>query len=92
MALETIIEYTDRNKMSVYTNEKKIINRIMKFKEENPDEITIYVKPEDNEGFIIAYMPASYLSLRPKRKVEMSEEEKDKLRERFEKVRNKHQT
>lgn len=85
--METCFNYCDRDKGFFSSDERKWISRIRKLKEQYPDEIRIIAEPETNDGCIYCQLPTSWLKIQPKRKVEMTEEEKDALRERFARAR-----
>lgn len=85
--METCFNYCDINKGFFSSDEKRWINKIRKLKEEYPDEIRIIAEPETNDGCIYCQLPTSWLKIQPKRKVELSEEEKDVLRERLARMR-----
>ena len=83
--METCFNYTEE-KAFFSSDERKWIFRIKKLAEEHP-EIRIIKYPEQNDGCIYAEIPASWLKIQPKRKMELSEEEKNVLRERLARVR-----
>jgi len=86
--IDTYAGYTSKDEMFFSSTEKMWHNRILKLAKANPDEVHIIKRPEENDGVIYAKMPVSYLKIQPKRKVEMTEEEKAALRERFARGRN----
>ena len=63
--------------------------RILKLAEEHPDEVTIIKRPEENDGCIYAKMPVSYLKLQPKRKIEMTDEEREVMMQRMRQMTEK---
>ena len=85
--METCFNYCEPHKGFFSSDERKWIARIEKLIEEYPDEIRVIAKPETNDGCIYVQLPAEWLKIQPKRKVEMSEEQKDVLRERLAKLR-----
>ncbi len=64
------------------TDERKWINKIRKFAEDNPDAVKIVSEPEDNDGCLYVKIPASWFNLSPKRKRRMTEEQREAARER----------
>lgn len=66
--------------------QKRYVNRVKRLAEK--DEAVTY--EENPDGSIVAHFPVAYVTIQPKRKVEMSEEKKNELRERFAKVRAPH--
>jgi len=85
--METCFNYCDVNKGFFSSDEKRWINKIRKLKEQYPDQIRIIAEPETNDGCIYCQLPTSWLKIQPKRKIEMSEEQKNALRERLARVR-----
>lgn len=73
--------------MWVSSDQQKIINRVRKLAAEHPDEVTVKAQPEQNDGCIYATMPAEWLKLSPPRAVNMTDEQKAELAERFRKAR-----
>lgn len=58
------------------SDERKWITRIRKLAEEHADEVTILNQPETNDGCIYARLPVEYLKIAPKRRVDMSDEQR----------------
>ena len=58
------------------SDERKWITRIRKLAEEHADEVTILNQPETNDGCIYARLPVEYLKITPKRRVDMSDEQR----------------
>ena len=81
--METSFSYTTKDCAFVSSDERKWINRINSLKNQHPDQIEIIAAPEHNDGCIYAKIPVDWIRLAPKRKVELSEEEKDILRKRL---------
>lgn len=81
--METCFNYCDSKVAFISSDERKWISRIRKLAEEHPNEIAILRQPEANDGCIYASLPASWLKVQAKRKVELTEEEKAALRERL---------
>ena len=85
--MDTCFNYVDKDKGFFSSDEQKWINRIHKLKEQFPDDVHIIWEPYENDGCIYCQLPASWLKIQPKRKVELSEEKKDVLRERLARMR-----
>ena len=82
--IETSIGYCEDNGIAfVSSNEKRWISRIIKYKSQYPDEVTIMALPEDNGNFIYAKVPQKWLALRPPRKVNLTDEQRAIRREQF---------
>lgn len=83
---ETVYDHLrGEDRFYVTAGEQWSINMIRRLKEKYPDEVEIEV--ENQDGSLLASVPSSWMRIRPKRKIEMSEEKRAELRERFEKVR-----
>lgn len=85
--METCFNYCDPKVAFFSSDERKWITKIRKLAEQHPNEITILRQPETNDGCIYARLPASWLKVMPKVKREMSDEEKEILRERLARAR-----
>ena len=73
--METACNYTDKT-MYVSTDERWLINRLLKFKETHSDEMHIIKYPEDNDGCFYLSVPAKWLKITPSQKRELSEEQR----------------
>lgn len=81
---ETVFEYSgDFKHATITSNEQKWVNKIKKLKEQRPDEVEIICLPEDNEGYLLAHVPKTWMKLSPPRTVNYTEEQKEALRERM---------
>lgn len=74
--METVFEYCDRDNAYFSSDERKWITRIRKLAEQHPDEVTILNQPETNDGCIYARLPVEYLKISPKRRVDVSDEQR----------------
>lgn len=81
--METCCNYTDNKKMYVSTDERRLINRILRFAEQKPDDVTIIKRPEENDGCLYCVVPTSWLKITPPRKHEVTEEQKVAAAERM---------
>lgn len=84
--METCYEYTDDGKLWISTDEKKTINRVLKFKEQFPDDVTILQYPKDNDGCLYCWAVKKKFSLNLNRKAELSEEERARRSEKMKAV------
>lgn len=73
----------------ITTNEGVWIRKIIKLSEEYPDQVLITKRPEDNQSYLVAQVPKSWFVIRPPKKMNLSEEQKDALRDRMAKAREK---
>jgi hypothetical protein len=71
------------------SDEKKWRNKIERLAKEYPDEVQIIRHAEDNDGCVYAKIPASYMKIQPKKRCNMSDEERVALAERLRKSRQK---
>lgn len=80
--METCINYTDERAF-VSSDERKMINRVLKLKQQYPDEVIILQMPENNDGCIYAVVRAKWVRIQPPKKVALTDEDRRKLAERF---------
>lgn len=85
--MQTCFNYSEKDRAFFSSDEQRWINKIRKLLDEHPDEMRLLASPESNDGCIYVELPASWLKIIPKRKVELSEEEKAVLRERMLNIR-----
>lgn len=81
--METVFEYCDRDNAYFSSDERKWITRIRKLAEQHPSEVTILNQPETNDGCIYARLPVEYLKISPKRRVDLSDEQRLATAERL---------
>ena len=82
---ENNIEWiTGENTMSITLTSQRHINKIRKLAERKPDEVKITT---NKDGSIYATLPLSYLKFNPP--MNLTEEQKEKLRERVRVARKK---
>lgn len=87
--METCFNYCDPNKGFFSSDERRWINKIRKLKEQYPDDIRIIAEPETNDGCIYCQLPASWLKIQPKRKIDLTDEEREVMRERMKEIRSR---
>jgi hypothetical protein len=79
---ETVFEHLDGNKtFTVSTDERTWKNRLVKLAEQNPAEVECVAVNRD--GSVMYHVPASWVKIRPPRKVNMTDEQKVALSERL---------
>ena len=71
------------------SEEQKWINKILKLKEEYPDEVNIQVAPENNHGVLLADVPKSWIKVSPKRKRNYTDEQRAAAAARMKAVKEK---
>ena len=86
--METCANYTDRNDLFFSSDERRWITRIHKLAEAHPEEVKIIRQPENNDGCIYARMPNSYLHIQRKRKLELTEEQRELRRQQMAALQN----
>lgn len=80
--METCCNYTDKT-MFVSTDERWLINRIMKFRKEHPDEVDVIRPPEENDGCLYCKLPSNWLKITPPVKRELTDEQRAAAAERL---------
>ena len=76
----------DDDHISVYTSERKYINKIYKLKEQYPDEVVI--TNVNSDGSICVNLPYDWMPFpKPKAKRTLTEEQKQAASERMKKAR-----
>ena len=85
---ETAFDYVDVDVTATFcSSERRWINKMIKLSESFPDEVQIKYMPEDNDGVILVHLPKNWLKISPPKKVNLSEEEREKRAERFREIR-----
>ena len=87
--METCCEYTDKERMYLSTDERRLITRILRFQEKYPDDVTIIKRPEENDGCLYCIVPPSWLKITPPVKRELTEEQRRASSERMAYMREK---
>lgn len=83
---ENVIEFLRDEKQATTTfSQRRFIHEIKEYAKTYPDECKIMA--ENDDGSIVAHIPTNWIKIRPPRKVDMSEERRNELRERFNKIR-----
>lgn len=72
---------------TLFSAERKWINHILSLKEQYPDEVDIRFVNDD--GSLLVHIPASWVKIRPKKKVNMTAEQIAASKARLEKGRLK---
>lgn len=83
---ETVFEHLDGNKTwTVSTDERTWKNRLFKLAEQHPDEVECVAV--NRNGSVMFHIPASWVKVKPPRKVEMTEERRQELADRMRRMR-----
>ena len=81
---ENAIEWLDsRDKATVTLHGGRLKNRVLRLAEEYPEEVEIRREPDENGGFLVAKIPAKWVKITPPRRLELTDEQKEELRERL---------
>lgn len=79
---ETSCDHISGSKtVTVFTSERKWLNRLRKYQEQHPDMVKII--HENNDGSILAHVPDTWFQIRPPRKINLTDEQRNKLAERL---------
>ena len=84
--METVIEYTDKDKVWISTDEQSLKNSLLKIADTNSD-IKVLRYPQDNDGCLYATVPHSWIKVKPPKT--LSDESQKKLAEHIKKARDK---
>ncbi len=68
-----------------FTSERKWINYVYKLKESHPDEVDI--RHVNDDGSLIVHIPASWMKIKPKKKVVLTDEQIEASKARLERGR-----
>lgn len=87
---ETGFEYlVDNDYATVWSSERKWINKIIKLKESHPKDVEIKYLPENNDGTIYAHVSKKWLKISPPRQVNMTDEQRAAAAKRLKSARGK---
>lgn len=87
---ETAVGYLNVDSYATFSSsEQKWINKILKLREEYPNEVQIEYLPEDNQGMLLAQIPKSWLKIKAPSKRELTDEQRAILSERLVEARAK---
>lgn len=83
---ENAIEFLDGQKTAAVTlHDRRLRNRVLRLAEQHPDEVAVICRPEENNGFLFAHIPLKWLRIQPPK--QMSEEQREKAKERLARAR-----
>ena len=87
--METIVNFNDAEPVaSVYTLNKALQNRLAKLAAERPEECIADPDARLSDGMAVSYIvPKKWIKVSPPREVVLSEEQKQRYRERMKAVR-----
>ena len=77
---ECVIEWMKGDKVAAITmpSNTKLKNRLLKLKEQRPDEVDVMI---NKDGSVFGHVPVKWIKINPSKI--LSEEEKEKLRNKF---------
>lgn len=85
---ETAYDWTSRDDAAfLSSNDPKVINEIEEYASEYPDEVSIQQQPHNNGGYLMARIPKSWIRIKPPKKKNLTDEQREVLRKRLEKAR-----
>jgi len=85
---ENVIEWIrgDKEVTVTFANNTRYNNKVRKLAEEYPDDVKIVA--DNKDGSIVAHLPLTYIKVSHPRQVNYTEEQREKLRERFKSIRD----
>lgn len=84
---ETVYEHlAGSTTFTVTASERWSINMIRKLKDKRPDEVEIVA--ENPDGSIVAHVPVEWMKIRPKREVNLTDEQRKAMVERMKTLSN----
>ena len=86
--METSCTYTCET-MFLSTDERRLINRILRFRESRPNDVEIIKMPEENDGCLYCKLPAKWLKITPPSVRVLTDDQRAKSAERLKKAREK---
>ena len=89
--METSISYLGGEHAYFSSDERKWCFRIAKLAADHPDDVEIIRAPEQNDGCVYAKIPVNWFKIQPKKRREISDEERLILAERMRKLNSKRQ-
>ena len=90
-AMETSVSYLGGEHAYFSSDERRWCNRIARLAEDHTGEVTIIRTPDQNDGCIYAKIPVSWFRIQPKKRREISDEERLILSERMRKLNSERQ-
>lgn len=86
---DNAIEFIKGSKRATVTfSQGKYIRRILTLAKTHP-EVEIIEEPQTNGGYLYARVPVEWVKINPPKKVEMTDERKERLRENLKNARDK---
>ena len=86
--METSCTYTCET-MFLSTDERRLINRILRFRESRPNDVEIIKMPEENDGCLYCKLPAKWMKITPPTERVLTDDQRAKAAERLKKARKK---
>ena len=87
--METCFNYCDKTKAFFSSDEIKYIKKIYELQKDYRDEVQILAHPDKNDGCIYCSLPVSWFSIKPPRKHNITDEQREALRERMNAMRER---
>ena len=84
--METCFNYCDKEHGYFSSDERKFITRVRKLKEKYPDKVRILAEPENNDGCIYCELPTEWFSIRPPKKMNLTDEQRKEMSDRIKRI------
>lgn len=84
--METCFNYTEKEHGFFSSDERRYITKIHKLAKKYPEQVRIIAEPENNDGCIYCELPTSWLQIRPPRKLDLTDEQREELSVRMAKM------
>ena len=84
--METTFNYTDKEHGYFSSDERKFISKVRKLKEQYPDQVRILAEPENNDGCIYCELPTEWFSIRPPKKMNLTDEQRKEMSDRMKQI------
>ena len=85
--METCFNYTDKEYGYLSTDERRFITKVRRLQEKFPDKVRIIAEPEDNDGCLYCELPTEWFTIRVKKKMDLTDEQRQRIAERLQLAR-----
>jgi len=87
---ETAFDWTTRDSRGYFsTNMKSEIRRMANYANARPDEVTILKEPDTNGGYLVVLVPKTWFSVKPPRKLALTDKQRESLSKRMKNINKK---
>lgn len=84
--METCFNYTQKERGYFSSDERKYITKVRKLKEKYPEQVRIIREPENNDGCIYCELPTEWFTIRVPKKMDLTDEQRQILSDRFKRM------